>query len=34
VEQIKAAILARKDNCLLNLAQKEIQELFDLMQGD
>ena len=34
VEQIKAAILAKKDNSLLNLAQKEIQELFVLMQGD
>lgn len=34
VEQIKAAILAKKDNCLLNLAQKEIQELFVLMQGE
>ena len=34
VEQIRAAILAKKDNCLLPLAQKEIQELFVLMQGD
>ena len=34
VEQIKAAILAKKDNCLLDLAQKEIQELFVLMQGE
>ena len=33
VEQIRAAILAKKDNCLLNLAQKEIHELFVLMQG-
>ena len=33
VEQIRAAILAKKDNCLLDLAQKEIQELFVLMQG-
>ena len=34
VDQIKAAILAKKDNCLLDLAQKEIQELFMLMQED
>ena len=34
VEQIRAAILSKKDNCLLNLAQKEIQELFVLMQGE
>ncbi len=34
VDQINAAILAKKDNCLLYLAQKEIQELFKLMQED
>lgn len=34
VDQINAAILAKKDNCLLDLAQKEIQELFKLMQED
>ena len=32
VDEIKAALLAKKDNCLLELAQKEIQELFVLMQ--
>lgn len=34
VDEIRAAILAKKDNCLLELAQKEIQELFVLMQGE
>ena len=33
VDEIKAALLAKKDNCLLDLARKEIHELFVLMQG-
>ena len=33
VDEIKAAILAKKDNCFLDLAQKEIHGLFVLMQG-
>lgn len=34
VNDIHAAILAKKDNCLLPLAEKEIRELFDLMSGE
>lgn len=34
VNDINAAILAKKDNCLLPLAEKEIRELFDLMSGE
>ena len=34
LEEIKVSIIAKKDNCLLDLAKKEIQELFVLMQGD
>ena len=33
VNDINAAILAKKDNCLLPMVKKEIQELFDLMSG-
>lgn len=31
---INVAILAKKDNCLLPMAEKEIRELFDLMSGE
>ena len=31
---INAAVLAKKDNCLLPMAEKEIRELFDLMSGE
>ena len=34
VNDINAAILAKKDNCLLSIAEKEIRELFDLMSGE
>jgi hypothetical protein len=34
VNDINAAILAKKDNCLLPMAKKEIQELFDLMSEE
>ncbi len=34
VNDINAAILAKKDNCLLSMAEKEIRELFDLMNGE
>lgn len=34
VNGIHAAILAKKDNCLLPMAEEEIRELFDLMSGE
>ena len=33
-KEINAAILAKKDNCLLELVENEISELFDLMSGE
>lgn len=34
LDKIKVSIIAKEDNPLLDLAKKEIQELFVLMQGD
>lgn len=34
LDKIKVSIMAKEDNPLLDLAKKEIQELFVLMQGD